>query len=63
MKEEKERERNQLFLDTHHFSSKGHWQLLCVIVRGGGERGGGREGGSDRRKERRRENWGDGDAV
>ena len=27
---EEERERS-VVLDTHHFSSKGNWQLLCVI--------------------------------
>lgn len=42
-------------LDTHHFSSKRRWQLLCVIVRGE-EKGGGRRGVTGKREERRE--WG-----
>lgn len=44
-KGEGEREKS-VVLDKHHFSSKGHRQLLCVMVRG--EEGGGRMRGAER---------------
>ncbi len=61
MKEEREKEREReksVVLDKHHFSSKGHWQLLCVMVRGEEE---GRDGRTGEREAKRE--WGDGDAV
>lgn len=56
---EKQRERGRsVVLDTHHFSSKGRWQLLCVIGVGRGVWFAG-TGATDRTGE----NGDDGDAV